>query len=72
MRWRAPRRFFWRWNEVEGMSGGERGHLVVRVARSALAAVFFTGFAAGSVALGFLLFPVLLVAGRGENGRRLL
>lgn len=52
------------------MSGGERGHLVVRVARSALAAVFFTGFAAGSVALGFLLFPVLLVAGRGENGRR--
>ena len=52
------------------MSGGERGHLAVRAARSALASFFFAGFAAGSVVLGFLLFPALLVAGRGENGRR--
>ena len=52
------------------MSGGERGYLVVRVARSALAAIFFTGFAVGSVLLGFLLFPVFLLMGRGEGGRR--
>ncbi len=43
---------------------------MVRIARSALSGFFFLAFGVGSVLLGFLLFPILLVVGRGPRGRR--
>lgn len=52
------------------MSVGREGRLIVRAARAVLAALFFAGFAAGGVLMGFLLFPLLPFVGRGDAGRR--
>lgn len=51
-------------------AAGQRRLTFVGAMRSALAAAFFVCFGLGSAVLGFVLFPLLFVMGRGPRSRR--